>query len=171
MDKYYFMSLINRLINKIAAIAPGGGTIRPWLHRIRGVKIGKNVWISQLVYIDELHPEAITIGDNSTVGLRTSIFAHFYWGGRRKNGYGEVFIGKDVFIGPHCLILPNVRIEDGAVIKGGTVVSKNVPTYTLYGAPPAVPLGRVTVPLTPKHSYEEFIQGLRPIRRSMRKND
>jgi acetyltransferase-like isoleucine patch superfamily enzyme len=165
------LNVISRLLHKLAFILPGGYSLRPSFHRLRGCKLGNRVWISQLVYIDELHPEAVTIGDNSTIGFRTSIFTHFYWGGRRKNGYGEVFIGKDVFIGPHCLILPNVRIGDGAVIKGGTVVSKNVPPYTLYGAPPAIPLGRVTVPLTPEYSYEEFIQGLRPIRRSMHKND
>jgi hypothetical protein len=45
----------------MAFLFPGGDTLRPWLHRRRGVKIGKNVWISQYVYIDELHPEALTI--------------------------------------------------------------------------------------------------------------
>jgi hypothetical protein len=40
---------------------PGGYRLRPFLHRMRGVKIGKNVWISQYVYIDELHPDAVTI--------------------------------------------------------------------------------------------------------------
>ena len=50
-------------MHKISGVVPGGGTLRPWLHRCRGVKIGKNVWISQYVYIDELHPEAVFIGD------------------------------------------------------------------------------------------------------------
>jgi len=72
---------------------PGGYTLRVWLHRGRGAKIGKNVWISQFVYIDELHPEAVTIQDNCTIGLRTSIFTHFYWGPRKStNGYHEVVI-------------------------------------------------------------------------------
>jgi acetyltransferase-like isoleucine patch superfamily enzyme len=120
------------------------------------------------VYIDELYPEAVTIGENSTIGLRTSIFTHFHWGRRREGGYGEVVIGKDVFIGPHCLILPNVHIGDGAVIKGGTVVTKDVPPFTFFGAPPAIVLGKVTVPLTPEHDYKEFIRGLRPVRNGKR---
>ena len=130
------------------------------------IKIGRNVWISQYVYIDELHPEAVTIGDNCSLGLRTSIFTHFYWGPRKSNdGFSEVVIENDVFIGPHCLVLPGVRIKQGAVIKGGTVVTREVPAYTFWGPPGARPLGRVTVPLTPEHDYDEFVKGLRPIRK------
>ena len=31
--------------------------------------MGRNVWISQFVYIDELHPADVEIGDNCTIGL------------------------------------------------------------------------------------------------------
>jgi acetyltransferase-like isoleucine patch superfamily enzyme len=129
------------------------------------VTIGHNVWISQLVHIDELHPEAVSIGDNCTIGLRTSIFTHFYWGPRRNGDYGYVAIEDNVYIGPHCLILPNVRIGEGAVIKGGSVVTRNVPPGVYWGPPSAGPLGHVNVPLTPEHSYKEFVQGLRPFRK------
>jgi acetyltransferase-like isoleucine patch superfamily enzyme len=77
-----FRNLINRFFHKLAYVIPGGSSLRPWIHRMRGAKIGKNVWISQFVYIDELHPEAVTIHDNCTIGLRTSVFTHFYWGPR-----------------------------------------------------------------------------------------
>jgi carbonic anhydrase/acetyltransferase-like protein (isoleucine patch superfamily) len=70
-------------------------------------------------------------------------------------------IEKDVFIGPHCVILPNVRIGEGAVIRAGTVVSRNVPARTFWGPPAAEALGVATVPLTPEHSYEEFLEGLK----------
>ena len=70
-------ALLGRLVGKIAFLAPGGFRVRPWLQRIRGVEIGKKVWISQFVYIDELHPTDITIGDNCTIGMRTSIISHF----------------------------------------------------------------------------------------------
>jgi acetyltransferase-like isoleucine patch superfamily enzyme len=159
-------NLFQRLLHKLAYIAPGGYTIRPWLHRLRGVRIGQNVWISQFVYIDELHPEAVSIGDNCSIGIRCSIFAHFYWGPKCSAEHANaVIIEKDVFIGPHSLILPNVHIGEGAVIKAGTTVTSNVPAKTFWGLPSAEALARVTIPLTPDYSFEEFRAGLRPIRK------
>ena len=159
-------NLANRCLHKLAYIAPGVYTSRVFFHRMRGVKIGENVWISQFVYIDELHPEAVIIGDNSSIGLRTSIFTHFYWGPKRaEGGFSEVVIEKNVFVGPHCLILPGVKIGEGSVVKGGSVITKNVPSFTFWGPPESGPIARVTVPLTPKHTYEEFVRGLRPIRK------
>ena len=158
------VNFISRALHKVTFIFPGGYSLRPFIHRLRGVKIGKNVWISQMVYLDELHPEAISIGDNSSIGLRTSVFTHFYWGEKKKNKYKKVIIDKNVFIGPHCLILPNVHIGEGAVIKGGTVISRDVPPFTFWGLPNAGPLAKITVPLTWEHSYGDFVKGLRPMK-------
>ena len=157
-------NLFNRFLHKIAFILPGGYAVRPQLHRLRGAKIGRNVWISQYVYLDELHPEGVSIGDNCSIGLRTTILTHMYWGPRKsQNGYHRVTIEKDVFVGPHCLVLPGVRIGEGAVVRGGSVVTRDVPAFTFWGPPAAGPLGRITVPLTHEHSYEDFLRGLKPI--------
>ncbi len=155
--------VINRVLHKIAMVCPGGTSIRPLLHRMRGAKLGKKVWISQYVYIDENHPESVFIGDASSIGLRTSIIAHLYWGKLRSPEHaGPVHIGKNVFIGPHCVILPNVTIGDGAVIPAGTVVSQHVPAHTVWGAPKAGPMAIASVPLTRDTTYESFSMGLRP---------
>jgi acetyltransferase-like isoleucine patch superfamily enzyme len=157
-------NLLQRLLQKVAYGSPGGGSLRPWLHRLRGVNVGENVWIGQQVYIDDLHPDAVTIEERCTIGMRTSIFTHFYWGPRRsKEHAGPVVIEANAYIGPHCVILPNVRIGRGAVIKAGSVVSRNVPPGTLWGTPAAEPLARVTIPLTSERSYDEFLRGLRPL--------
>ncbi len=60
-----------RFLHKLAMIAPGGYSLRPQLHRLRGAKIGSKVWISQYVYLDEIHPESVHIGENSSIGIRT----------------------------------------------------------------------------------------------------
>jgi acetyltransferase-like isoleucine patch superfamily enzyme len=154
-------SLLGRLFHFVAFFGPGGHNLRPWMHRLRGVHIGKNVWISHFVYIDDCHPNQISIGDNCTIGLRTTIFAHLYWGPARRSNKDAVVLEKDVFVGPHCVILPNVRIGEGAVIKAGTVVSRNVPAHALWGPPAPGVLGDATVPLTAEHTYEEFVRGMR----------
>ena len=158
------MSFLQRILRRVAYFMPGGLTVRPILHRLRGVRIGQNVWISQYVYIDELHPEVIQIGDNVTVGIGTSIISHLYWTKSKEAVVKPVIIESNVFIGPHCVILPGVRIGQGSVIQAGTVVSRNIPAGSFFGHAPATILGKVTVPLTPEHSYQEFVQGLRPIR-------
>jgi acetyltransferase-like isoleucine patch superfamily enzyme len=132
---------------------------------MRGVKMGKNVWISKLVYIDEIHPECVSIGDNSTIGFRTTIYAHTYFGRRKPSIRGNVIIGKNVFIGPHCLILPNVTIGDNAVIKGGSVITHSIPANTMWGPPSAQMIARVTVPLTHDKTYTDFVMGLRPVKK------
>jgi len=155
--------IFSRFLNGLAFFMPGGETVRPWLQKIRGVRIGKNLFISRFVYIDELHPEAITIGNNCTIGLRSSIFTHLYWGPRKSGDHASpVIIEDDVFIGPNCVILPNVKIGEGSVIQAGTVVTRNVPPHTFWGAPKAGPLASTTTPLTQKHDYFEFMRGLRP---------
>tara|TARA_B100001248_G_C27398954_1_gene468211 strand:- start:6476 stop:7048 length:573 start_codon:yes stop_codon:yes gene_type:complete len=49
----------------------------------------------------------------------------------------ETIIGKDVWIGSHCKILTGVKIGNGAIIALGSVVTKDVEAYTIYGGIPA----------------------------------
>jgi len=162
---------LQRILRRIAYAAPGGLSLRPLLHRWRGVKVGKNVWISQYVYIDEVHPEAISLGDNVSIGLRTSIIAHLYWGPPRATSHAApVIIESSVFIGPHCVILPGVRIGRGSVIQAGTVVSRDVPPNTLYGYSRPQALAEVTIPLISEFSYFDFVRGLRPLKNHDRPN-
>ena len=135
------------------------------LHRWRGVRTGRDVWISQCVYIDVLYPEAITLGNNVTIGFRTTIFAHCHWGGRRQEGGARpVVIEDNVYIGPHCVILPGIRIGKDSVIKAGSVLARNVPPRCFWGIQDGGPIAEVTVPLTTDHEYADFIKGLRPLK-------
>ena len=156
------MRVLDALLGRLAMVAPGGSSVRPRLQRWRGARVGRGVWLGLFVSIDELHPEALTIGDNCTIGVRSTILTHFYWGPARSVSNGTVVIEDDVFVGPHCVILPNVRIGRGAVIQAGTVVTRNVPAGTLWGSDSSGPLSTVTVPLTRSHDYNEFLRGLKP---------
>lgn len=46
---------------------------------------------------------------------------------------GNIIIEDDVWIGQGCIIMSGVRIGQGAVIAAGSIVSKDVPPYAIYG--------------------------------------
>ena len=50
---------------------------------------------------------------------------------------GDTVIGNDVWIGYDCLIMPGVQIGDGAIIASRSVVTADVPAYTVVGGNPA----------------------------------
>src|SRR5215472_11603971 len=96
----------NRLLQQIARAAPGATTLRVQLHRGRGVNIGDDVWIGYDAILETSNPHLITIEDGVSIGIRTTIIAHF----RESRG---VTIEQDAFIGPSVTILPNVVIGRG----------------------------------------------------------
>lgn len=50
---------------------------------------------------------------------------------------GDIVVGNDVWIGINSLILSGVRIGDGAVIGAGSIVTKDVPNYSIVAGNPA----------------------------------
>ncbi len=149
-----------RTLHVIARLSPGAESLRIWLHKARGVRIHGKVFLGVNVYIDDEYPENVTIYENSVIGISSIIISHF-------RGVGTVEIGPDAFVGPNSVILPNVCIGEGAVVAAGSVVTRDVPPYTLVGgAPDAKPMARVTKTLGRGKSMEEFQRGLRPLRPS-----
>lgn len=51
-------------------------------------------------------------------------------------------IGNDVWIGNNCLIKGGIKIQDGAVIGMGAVVTKDVGAYEIWAGVPAVCIGK-----------------------------
>lgn len=50
---------------------------------------------------------------------------------------GDTIIGNDVWIGYDATIMPGVKIGDGAIIGGKSVVTKDVEPYSVVGGNPA----------------------------------
>lgn len=50
---------------------------------------------------------------------------------------GDTIIGNDVWIGRESVIMPGVKIGDGAIIAAYSIVTKDIPPYTLAGGNPA----------------------------------
>ena len=137
-------------------IAPGGSGLRIALHRLRGVSIGRDVWIGYRALIETGYPQFVTIGDRAVIGIRTTIIAHF----QEQSG---VVVGNDAYIGACAVILPGVTIGEGAVIAGGSVVTVSVPPLTLVQGNPAKRVAKCGIPLGLKTSRAEFTRRLRKL--------
>jgi acetyltransferase-like isoleucine patch superfamily enzyme len=159
MKKSLIRRVYNRFFHILARFSPGATTLRPMLHRARGVKIGANVFIGDDVFIDNEYPECIEVGDNAQISIRVVIVAH-------TRGPGRVIVGRDAFIGPHCVIACSsgrtLTIGAGAVIGPGCVITRNVAPRVYLVLPPLRPAGIATVSLPSATSMEEFVAGLRP---------
>ena len=149
----------NRLLQMLARAMPGATTLRVRLHRWRGVRIGRDVWIGYDAVIETSCPHLITIGDGASIGMRATIIAHF----REQQG---VVIEEDATVGPGAIIMPNVTIGRGAIVTAGSVVTKSVAPKTMVQGNPARPIATVEVPLRMGVSLKEFSKSLRPIRKS-----
>jgi len=149
--------LANRILQQLARSLPGARSVRVLLHRARGVKIGKGVWIGYDVVLDTSRPFHITLEDGCVLSMRVTVLAHF----RESTG---VRLERDAFVGAGALILPNVVIGQGAVVAAGSVVTRSVPPGIMVQGNPAVPVAKCGIPLGPATTLKEFTANLRPIR-------
>src|SRR2546430_8250885 len=146
----------NRLLQMVARSAPGATTWRVRLHRWRGVKIGRGVWIGYDTVIETSSPHLVTIRDRAAIGIRVTIIAH----NRELRG---VVIEEDASVGTGAIILPNVTIGRGAIVTAGSVVTKSVPPKTMVQGNPAQPIAIAEVPFGLDVSVKEFAKGLRSV--------
>jgi len=137
--------IINRILHIIAYITfPYQITV--FLHRLRGVKIGKKSHIARLVSLDDRNPELIEIGNGVAITTGVMILCHQ----RDLSDYrvgmyamhcpfkeGKVVIKDGAHIGIGAIIMPGVTIGEGAVIGAGSVVTKDIPAYSVAVGIPA----------------------------------
>lgn len=69
---------------------------------------------------------------------RDDILALFEVPGRK----GDTVIGNDVWMGMDSLVMPGVTIGDGVICAARSVITSDVPPYTIVGGNPARPVRR-----------------------------
>lgn len=161
-----------RVLQSAALWAPGVTTTRVWLHRQRGVTIGRDTAIGADTIIETEHPELISIGDRVHIGIRNLIIGHFRGETPAERGEAgarfSVVIEDDVYIGPGVIILPGSTIGHGSVVTAGSVVTGDVRPLTVVQGNPARPVARCGVPLGLSTPPDVFYANLKPIRRKRR---
>jgi acetyltransferase-like isoleucine patch superfamily enzyme len=162
MAKSILRRAFNRLLHTLARSAPGSSTLRPFLHRLRGVKIGRGVFIGEDVYLDNEYPECIELHDRATISMRALLIAH-------TRGPGKVILEADSFVGPNAIVTcyagRTLRIGEGAVVAAGAVVTRSVPARTLVAPAPSRAVAKLARPLNLATGIDDFLAGMTPVRR------
>lgn len=144
--------VFNTLVNKIPS-----RKFRKLFCELMGVTIGKGSVLFRR--IDILDPSNLYIGNYTNVGwfslldsrgtikignyVTIASYAKFVTGSHLidSENFSAVFkpivVEDYVWIGTGAIILQGVRIGKGAVIAAGSVVTKDIPPYTVYGGIPA----------------------------------
>ena len=110
-------------------------SLKNFLYRSIGMKVGKDVSVGLMAMFDIFFPELIEIGENSVIGYNATILAHEYLVEEWRSG--KVKIGKNVMIGANSTVLAGVEIGDGAVVSAASLVNKDVASGAFVGGVPA----------------------------------
>jgi len=110
-------------------------SLKNFLYRALGAKIGKNACFGLGATIDVFFPELVEVGENASIGYNAVLLAHeFLCSEWRK---GRVVIGDNAVVSANCTVLPGTRIGKGAVVSACSLVNKDVPPNALWGGVPA----------------------------------
>lgn len=120
--------------------------IRPAILRSIGCNVGNDVFVGDHVRIDAGHADLIFLGDHAHITGGCRLLCHQ----RDLTNYrigddaaklpyklGKIHIGKGVMIGMESLIMPGVTIGEGAIIGAGSLVTKDIPAWTIAIGCPA----------------------------------
>jgi acetyltransferase-like isoleucine patch superfamily enzyme len=138
--KYFFRFNTNFYFNLLAMFMPYSG-LRVMLHRVRGVKIGKNVLIGFNVTIDNIYPHLVTIEDGVSLAGNNLILTHSKPLEYHKNVFesyvAPVVIKKNAWVTVGVTVLAGVTIGEGSVIAANSLVNKDIPPHCLAAGNPA----------------------------------
>jgi len=135
------MKLRGYFCKKIIACAGENINIEKGATFSRRLSIGNNSGLG----VNCIVQGTVSIGDNVMMGPDVLIYTtnHEFRDKdvpMQKQGYQPerpVTIGNDVWIGARVIILPGVHIGDGCVIGAGSVVTKDIPAYSICAGNPA----------------------------------
>lgn len=120
--------------------------VTTFIHKLRGVKVGKGSKIARTVIIDDSRPDLITIGKNVWITAGCQLLCHqrdlsYYECDKPVMDlplkYAPIVIKDGAHIGVGSIVMPGVTIGKGAVIGAGAVVTRDIPDYSLAIGVPA----------------------------------
>ncbi len=122
------------------------------VHRVRGVKMGRDCFVDPSAILETAYPENIRLGDDVRVTAGAVIMTHIkapqYL---RATGImpmvlKPVILDDHCFIGVNAVVMPGVTVGKASVVASGSVVVADVPAYTLVSGNPAKVMKRFPRP-------------------------
>jgi len=138
--RFWTIKTIDYILQMAAYFAPYTG-IRVWLHRLRGVKIGRNVHIGPLVWIDDVFPNYFIIEDGVSIAGQNFVLTHvkplIQHSSFTESYVAPVILRKNAWVTIGVILLPGVTVGEGAVVAAGAVVAHDIPPHTFAAGVPA----------------------------------
>jgi len=120
--------------------------LRPHFMRRMGCHVDKGCFIGDHVKIDQGHADLITLEEGVSIAGGTRLlchqrdFSHYYVGSDyMKLGYivKPIVLKKGCLIGMESFVMPGVIIGEGAIVGAGSLVTKDIPAWTIAAGRPA----------------------------------
>lgn len=120
--------------------------LRPFILRRMGCKVGKGCFIGDYVRVDTSHTDMITVEDNVSIASGSRLLCHqrdfsdFCVGDDyMKLGYvvKPIVLKKGCLVGMESFVMPGVTIGEGAIVGAGSLVTKDIPAWTIAAGRPA----------------------------------
>ena len=137
---WFVRGAFNHIFSLLVTYLAGWPRARNKLFRFIGMKIGENCHISQKAIPDPLLPELIEFENGSGCGIGVKLLCHNAM--HIKHGtfsFGPIKVCENARIGAYSLVLPGVTIGKGSIIGARSVVSEDIPPYSIaFGSPAKV---------------------------------
>ncbi|MDX4039812.1 acyltransferase [Aliarcobacter skirrowii] len=143
----HFKSLMLKLCKKKFMYFDDTAEIRPgvYIDYCSRIKIGKNVVLRPSTMLFGNKNTIIDIRDNVLLGAGVHIYTDNHVFNRvdipiieqDHYRYKDVIIQEGSWIGANCIILTGVNIGKNSVVGAGSVVTKDVPDFTVVAGNPA----------------------------------
>lgn len=145
-------NLPRKIIRWLAINHPDNRT-RKIFYRMTNITIGKGVMINNNFIVSDDYKGLLIIGDRVSIAPNVTVICSSAPNNSRLqlNSYvkekmikdSKVIIEQDVWIGTNVTILGEVTIGEGSIIGAGTVVTKDIPPFSIVKGVPGEVFGQI----------------------------
>ena len=138
--KIFVLKMFGAKIGSNVTLKPGVSIKYPWK-----LTIGKNVWIGEDVWIDNL--DEVIIGNNVCLSQGVMLLCgnHNY----KKSSFdlliGKIVLEDGVWIGAKAVVSGGVTCKSHSILSLSSVASKDLLNYMIYRGNPAVEVAKRVV--------------------------